>query len=110
MTQGHDIRDQLLLSIQNALLDAVPATLRSVTCDWEGRKIRLRFLFDGPLNEDDQESFRIVGTEVIANFPSPWEISEEIERLDYPADRRSRALSLWAYARKETTADGDPAK
>ncbi|EDL49494.1 hypothetical protein ED21_17887 [Erythrobacter sp. SD-21] len=75
--------------------------MRSVTCDWEEFEIRLRFVFDGEIAEDRAEDMRIVGSEVISDFNEPWTIKEEIERLDFPGDRRSRALSLTAYARKE---------
>ncbi len=101
-----EIRLQLLLSTQRALLAAVPASLRSVTCGWEGTEIELQFLFDGDISEDDEESAKMAGTEVIANFPAPWTMTETIDRFDYPADLRSRALPLWAYARKEKPSEG----
>lgn len=101
MTNDADVRVQLLLSLQRALLGSVPASLRSVTCGWEGTTIKLQFLFDGAISEDDEEDAWIVGSEVIADFPSPWTISEDIARLDYPADLRGRTLPLRAYARKE---------
>jgi len=103
-----EIRIQLLLSVQRALLEAVPPALRSVTCGWEGTEIKIQFLFDGEISEDDAESARMAGTQIIANFPSPWTLVEEIERCDYPTDLRSRALPLWTYARKEKTSEGDP--
>lgn len=103
-----EIRLQLLLSVQRALIDAVPAALRSVTCGWDGTEIRLQFLFHGDISDDDEESASIAGSEVIADFPSPWTLTEEIVRFDHPADLRSRALPLWAYARKERTSEGDP--
>jgi hypothetical protein len=103
-----DIRIQLLLSVQRALLDAVPATLRAVTCGWAGTEITLQFLFDGSISEDDEESMRMAGTEVIADFPAPWTMAEEIVRFDYPGDLHSRTLPLWAYARKEKTSEGKP--
>ena len=96
-----DIRVTLLLSVQRALLGSVPATLRAVTCDWEGTEIKLQFLFDGEIGERDRESVQVVGAEVIADFPSPWTISEEIRRLDSPADVRPSALAHWAYLRTE---------
>jgi hypothetical protein len=38
---------RLRLAVQSALLDAVPAALREVSCGWEGTEIKLRFAFDG---------------------------------------------------------------
>lgn len=105
MTDAH-IRLNLLIFTQRALLFAVPPSLRAVTCGWEGTKVTLRFLFDGPISEDDAESARIVGTEVVAGFPAPWTVCEEIERVDCPADLRPAALPLWVYARKERTTEG----
>lgn len=101
-----EIRRNLLLSIQGALLFAVPPTLRAVTCGWHGTEVQLRFLFDGPISEDDEESARIVGSEVVAAFPAPWTIDDEIKRLDYPADLKAEALPFWVFARKEQTING----
>lgn len=101
-----DIRTRLLVSAQRALLFAVPPTLRAVTCGWQGTEVKLRFIFDGPISDDDQEGAQMIGAEVVADFPSPWTIAEEIERLDHPADLRSGTLPLWIYARKEKTTEG----
>ncbi|WP_349312951.1 hypothetical protein [Brevundimonas subvibrioides] len=93
-----DIRLNLLLSVQGALLFAVPPTLRAVTCGWQGTEVKLRFVFDGTITEDDEEGARIVGIEVVAAFPSPWTLDEEIERLDHPADLKPGALPFWVFA------------
>ncbi|WP_292066205.1 hypothetical protein [Brevundimonas sp. UBA7664] len=103
-----DIRLNILIFAQRGLLFAVPPSLRAMTCGWSGTTVNVRFVFDGPISEDDKESARIVGTEVVAGFPSPWTLTEEIVRLDYPGDLRSDALPLWVYARKETTTEGLP--
>jgi hypothetical protein len=98
------IRQSLLLSVQRALLGAVPAALREVSCGWSGQEIKLRFVFDGEIDQDDYESSKIVGSEVIADFSAPWTISEEIVRLDYPAglhDEKDDATMTLAYRRKE---------
>jgi hypothetical protein len=102
-----DIRLRLMLSTQRALLFAVPPSLRAVTCGWQGTEVKLRFIFDGPISEDDQERAQIIGTEVIGDFPPPWTIAEEIERLDHPTDLRAAALPLWVFARSEKTMDGE---
>jgi hypothetical protein len=47
---------------------------------------------------------RSAGAEVIADFPEPWTICEEIVRIDYPADlrvKRDDATLLVAYKRRE---------
>ncbi len=95
------IRATLLLSIQRALLGAVSANLRAVSGEWTDTRIKLRFLYDGEVGAGDVDSAQVVGSEVIADFPSPWTIEEEILRLDFPADPRPHSLALWAYLRKE---------
>jgi hypothetical protein len=100
---------RLRLSVQSALLGAVPAALREVSCGWEGTEIKLRFVFDGKIDPDDIESARIVGTEVVADFSAPWTVSEEIIRIDYPNDLSGGSKSgdmLIAYRRKEHSTDG----
>jgi hypothetical protein len=99
------VRTALLLSLQRALLGAVPASLRAVTCDSDGTEIKLRFVFDGPIDPDSREAAHVVGTEVAADFwhDVPWTVSEDIVRLDHPADLRPLAFPHWAYARKETS-------
>lgn len=99
-----NIRQTLLLSVQRALLGDVPATLREVSCGWSGQDIKLRFVFDGEIQPDDYERSQLVGSEVIGDFPAEWTISEEILRLDYPADlseRREASAMMLAYQRKE---------
>jgi len=44
---------------------------------------------------------RAVGSEVIADFPAPTTIDEQILRIDWPAGLEDRALQAWAYRRKE---------
>ncbi|WP_313003155.1 hypothetical protein [Brevundimonas sp.] len=103
-----DIRLNILLGAQSGLLFAVPPSLRAMTCGWSGTNVAVRSVFDGPIGDDDEETVRIVGTEIVAAFPPPWTLTEEIVRLDYPADLRPDALPLWVYARKEVTIDGVP--
>jgi hypothetical protein len=49
-----DIRTTLLLSVQRALLGAVSARVRAVTCDRKEAEIKLQFLFDGDIDEADR--------------------------------------------------------
>ena len=95
------LRAELLLSLQRALVGAVPASLRAVTCDWDEAKITLRFVFDGPVDPDDEEGMRAVGAEVIADFPPHVALDEQIVRADHPAGLTPHFLRAWAYMRKE---------
>ncbi len=94
-----ELRARLLLSIQRALLGEVPPTLRGVTVGWQDYVIQLRFYLDGPISEEDRGSMSCVATEVIADFPAPWMIDEEILRRDAPEPLE--CLEAWAYHRRE---------
>ena len=102
MQDGDSPRTLLRLSLQRALLGAIPSSLRAVTCETAATEIRLRFVFDGKIGEDDAEDARIVGSEVISDFPAQWTINDEIVRLDYPEKLGEVALADWVYRRKES--------
>ena len=95
------LRAELLLSLQRALVGAVPASLRAVTCDWAEAKITLRYIFDGPIGHDDEDSMRVVGAEVVTDFPPEMELDEQFVRFDHPAGLAPHFLRAWAYMRKE---------
>jgi len=97
-----EIRTKLLLSLQRALLGAVSPALREVSCSWEGKQIKLRFVYDGEISEEDRDAAYIVGAEVIADFPADWDIEEDIARLDAPAKLAlPERNAVLAYRRRE---------
>jgi hypothetical protein len=95
------LRAELLLSLQRALVGSVPASLRAVTCDWAEASITLRYVFDGPISPDDEDSIRAVGAEVVSDFPPDVALVEQIVRADHPAGLTPHFLRAWAYMRKE---------
>ena len=98
----------LRLSAQQALLGAVPSTLRLVSGRTTGTQVALTFVFDGEIDDDDIEGLRMATTEIIANFPSPWTLDEEFIRFDYPADLGAYRYQERLYERKERTSEGQP--
>ena len=105
MRNGPVNQTLLLRSLQRALIGAVPASLRAVTCDWTDTTFLLRFIFDGPIDPDDYEDMQVVGTEVIADFPPEVAFDEQIIRVDYPASLAPHFLQVCAYMRKEGPTD-----
>ena len=95
------LRADLLLSLQRALVGAVPASLRAVTCDWGETKITLRYIFDGPANPYDADTLLAVGAEVASDFRDTVALDEQIVRVDHPAGLAPHFLRAWAYMRKE---------
>jgi hypothetical protein len=95
------LRADLLLSLQRALVGAVPASLRAVTCDWDETKITLRYIFDGPANPYEVDALLAVGAEVASDFRDTVALDEQIVRVDHPAGLAPHFLRAWAYMRKE---------
>ena len=95
------LRAELLLSLQRALVGAVPASLRALTCDWAETKVTLRYIFDGPVCPFDADAMMAVGAEVAADFRDTVALDEQIVRVDHPAGLAPHFLRAWAYMRKE---------
>jgi hypothetical protein len=75
MADGTDLA-RLKLSVQRALLGAVDQRMFAVTVEMQDQTIMLRSYVIGQVTPDDLEQIQIVGTEVIADFDSPWQIDE----------------------------------
>jgi len=89
------------LSLQGALLGAVGANLRGVTCAYDRQVIQILAIFDGEFDDDnDKESIECVATEVIADFGNHT-IDVECIRVDYPQPLSPYIKMDWVYLRKE---------
>lgn len=94
-------RVRLLLSVQRALLGAVPPSLRLVTCDLVSSEIRLCFVLDGPIRPEEEDRIRDAATEVIADFPAPYTIDDRVIRVDFPNPLDDYPHELRVYERME---------
>jgi len=94
-------RSQLLLSLQRALLGAVHSQLRqaSIELDPSSQLVRVRFEYDGPPDPAVKESCSGAATEVIADFPAPWDLDVQHRVVPYP--ERLIGLKDVAYRRAE---------
>ena len=94
-------RSQLLLSLQRALLGAVHSQLRqaSIELDPSSQLVRVRFEYDGPPDPAVKESCSGAATEVIADFPAPWDLDVQHRVVPYP--ERLIGLQDVAYRRAE---------
>ena len=72
-------RVDLILSLQRALLGEVRAELRAASIQAEPfrKLIKVRFEYAGSPSHEARESGSCAATEVIADFPAPWQIEEE---------------------------------
>jgi hypothetical protein len=94
-------RSQLLLSFQRALLGVEHSQLRqaSIELDPSAQLVRVRFEYDGPPDPAVKESCSAAATELIADFPAPWDLDMEHRVVPYP--ERLAGLKHVAYRRAE---------
>jgi hypothetical protein len=94
-------RVDLIMSLQRALIGEVRAELRaaSIQADPFRKLIKLRFEYDGEPSEEGQECGSRAATEVIADFPEPWDLEEE--HVARPAPRKCEPLEHLVYLRHE---------
>jgi hypothetical protein len=62
-----------------------------------------RYIFDGPIDSDQEQDMNVAGTEVIADFYAPATIDEQVIRVDSSKSLSGYALQAWAYIRKEAS-------
>lgn len=101
------------LSAQRALLGQISSEIRAVTGSFEHDHVVLRFIFDGPIDPDTEDRLKVVGTEVLADFPWGYEITQDDEfvRVDSPASLSEHLLRhklYWRYEGKEKGRSGFP--
>ena len=94
-------RSQLPQTLQRALLGAVHPQLRqaSIELDSNSQLVRVRFEYDGPPDPAVKESCSGAATEVIADFPAPWDLDVQHHVVPYP--KRLTGLEYVAYRRAE---------
>ena len=94
-------RSQLLLSLQRALLGAAHSQLRqaSIELDPSSQLLRVRFEYDGPPDPAVKEICSGAATEVIADFPAPWDL--DVQHRVVPFPKRLTGLKYVAYRRAE---------
>jgi len=94
-------RSKLLLSLQRALVASVHSQLRqaSIELDPSSQLVRVRFEYDGPPDPAIKESCSGAATELIADFPAPWDLEVQHRVAPYPG--RLVGLKYVAYRRAE---------
>lgn len=93
--------NQLRLSAQRALLDHVTPRLRAVSLDVDVdlHYVVARFIFDGEPGESARDAAACAGTEILADCPLGWDITEEF--VICPAPSKMAHLRLLVYHRCE---------
>lgn len=95
-----ELRRQILLTFQVALLGMIPPHLRGVTVRWDSSSIAGIFFYDGIVTDAENENVSDVEAEVIASFPD-FTINLEARRYEQPKDLSDEQLEAWVYRRME---------
>lgn len=96
-----ELRKDILLTTMKALWGEVFPKLRAVVCFVKAdTEFEVGFFVDGAIEMNEREAMQCAVTEVIADFPANFRISESIVRLDAPAPIPT-AEGLLVYLRKE---------
>jgi hypothetical protein len=92
---------KILLSLQRALTGAAHSQLRqaSIELDPGAQLVRVRFEYDGLPDPTVKESYSSAATEVIEDFPAPWDLDVQHRVAPYP--HRLSGLKHVAYRRAE---------
>jgi len=94
------LREQILLTFQVAILGMVTPNLRGITVGFDSEKIRSVFIYDGPVTDIEEEVLSDIEAEIIASFPNHT-IELEVKRNDHPASISEEYLDAWVYRRLE---------
>ena len=100
--EAFSLPSKLVLSLVRGLLGEVHPALRqaSIEADEGVRVVRLRFEYDGEASGPAQESCSCAATEVIADFPSSWDLDEQHVAAPVPSPLSS--LTYVVYRRWES--------
>jgi len=99
--KGDSLRVRVLMSLQVSLLGMVSPNIRGVTCSWGSESIKVIFVFDGAINDEDRESAGEVETELMSHFPE-YKVTVDCIRSDVPESLNKYFLNAWVYRRKES--------
>ncbi len=102
LTESQELRVQVMMTLQVALLGEVHPSVRKVGVGWTDKSIRVQVFHDGEPNEDEVESASWIETEIMASFPD-HDVEVSTVRFDRPGVIRNiEGITAWAYSRWES--------
>jgi hypothetical protein len=97
-----ELRIDVLLSLQRALLGMVTPDLRAVEVEIEGRDVRGRFMYDGAITDEHRELVDEVETLLIADMEDDVNARLEAVAVPSPAPVALVPGTAYCYLRRET--------
>jgi len=94
-----DLRVEVLLNMQVALLGMVTPNIYAVLVQWNETEISIRVVFQGEISSDDLEAVSVIETEMIAQFPG-FSVSSVCEQRvpGEPLKRRENEVAVLRMA------------
>jgi hypothetical protein len=80
----------------------------SVDCDTGRHRVWVRFIFDGPQSESVRDAAACAGTEVLADYPEGWDITEEFVVCPAPDRMEHRRLLVYHRCEDSWVTDAEP--
>jgi hypothetical protein len=101
MSGEMDMRTQVLLSLQRALWDMVTNDLLAVAVGWSDNVIRVRFVYDDQITENQRRVVSEVEAYVLADLPAGT-VTEfrAARRVGYSSNRLEPNEEWWAFRRR----------
>lgn len=96
-----DFRAQVLLSVQRALWGVITPDVRAVAVGWGDHVVHVRFVYDHPVGEEEDEVVADVETEVLADLEPDVMTVFTAAFDDSPVVSRLPEEGWWAYLRRE---------
>src|SRR4051794_33650281 len=98
-------RIDLILSMVRALLGHITPQVRAVSAELDAARmvVRVRFVLDRDPDEDTLDAASCAATEVIAEFPSEWQLDEQHPIVPSPQPMEHlRELVYFRWERDES--------
>ncbi|WP_145985373.1 hypothetical protein [Marilutibacter maris] len=95
-----NLRSDITLSVNRALLGEVFCELVAVSCKTEGEsRFELIFYVDSAPSDSMEEDVSCVETEVMADFPASFEISHKV--VQFEQSHLNASDVFWIFLRKQ---------
>ena len=96
-----ELRREVLLTFQSAVLGKITPNLRAITADWGPGWIKGLFIYDGPVTDIEMDAISEIEGEMLAVFFPDYKIDLEAKRKDAPSNSNQAYLRAWIYHRRE---------
>ena len=100
ISEETELRREVLIAFQTALLGMVTPNLRGVSVNWDNWRIAGLFVYEGQISELEKEIMSDVEGEVISHF-SRHTIDLLARESDAIVNLEQFSLGVWVYRRSE---------